>query len=257
MKSCISVLMVYLLPILPSAAMIDFAEQVDTRIGTDRSHGSCVVGTCLPHASVYPSPDSEWPVDHPSVPGQRHGMGAPTSGWWPGDRVVGFSMLHAQGTGGVPSYGQFRLEFGKPSAMEIDEAHPYRFRCRLTDLGVSVAFSATEHGAVFEYTGGEPRINVLCKLGEPVATANAWVRNEGRATFGGGTYAGNRNPAPFDCWFYATKEKGRMRIAVSFLGVERAKMYHDSELAGCSVDDVGLRLAGSGTRNFRQSPWTV
>ena len=214
------------------------ADLVDTRVGTDRSHGSCVVGACLPHASVYPSPDSKWPSPHRPRRGQRHGFGPPTSGWWPGDLVTGFSMLHTQGGGGTPSYGQFRVEFGGPSAMAIDEARPYRFRCRLTDLGVSVALSATAHGAVFEYAGAEPKVNVRCKLGGDVSSTNAWVKGEGGATFGGGTYFGNWNPAPYDCWFYATEEKGRLRIAVSFLSVARAKAYHDAELAGRTVDDL-------------------
>lgn len=214
------------------------ADLVDTRLGTDREHGSCVVGTCLPHASVYPSPDSEWPVAHPVRSGQRHGAGAPTSGWWPGDRVTGFSMLHAQGTGGTPSYGLFRVSFGSPSALEIREARPYRFAGRLTDIGVDVAFAPTAHGAIFVFRGGEPEIDVRGKLGGAVASTNAWMKSEGGAVFGGGTYSGNWNPAPYDCWFHATKEDGVLRIAVSFRDVRRARQYHDAELKGRSLDDI-------------------
>ena len=105
------------------------ASVVDNRFGTDRQYGSCVLGPCVPHGSAHPSPDSQWPSPnpHPVAPGQRHGTGAPTSGWWPGDPIVGFSQLHCQGSGGRPSYGIFRL--GIPtSSMTVEESHPYRFQ---------------------------------------------------------------------------------------------------------------------------------
>ena len=128
------------------------ASLVDSRLGTARAFGSNVLGPCVPHGSAHPSPDSLWPTPHPKARGSHHGFGAPTSGLWPGDKVVGFSQLHAQGTGGTPSYGIFRYVFD-PQDMEILEAHPYLLKVRLKPSGLFVDVSATAHGAVYRVRG--------------------------------------------------------------------------------------------------------
>ena len=135
------------------------SDFVDMRIGTGRAIGSNVLGPCVPHGSAHPSPDSLWPSPHEKPKGARHGFGPPTSGWWPGDKVVGFSQLHAQGSGGRPSYGIFRY-LCEPSAMEIVEAHPYRLRVRLSDAGLYVDVAATAHGAIYRVRDkdGNPRL---------------------------------------------------------------------------------------------------
>ena len=56
------------------------ADVVDTRIGTETGRGSCMVGPCVPHGSVYPSPDTIWPSAGRKFP-------AP-SGYYHGDKVV-------------------------------------------------------------------------------------------------------------------------------------------------------------------------
>lgn len=206
------------------------ADFVDTRIGARVGRGSCLLGPCVPHGSVHPSPDTVWPS-----PGQAF---PPPNGFWHGDRVAGFSQLHAQGTGGVPSYGLFRVVFGTPSDMEVLEAHPYRFRARLTELGTDVAVAATANGAIYAYSKGDPTVDFLCKIGRAVASSNAWMKVEGEALFGGGTYFGNWNPAPYDCWFYATKGNGELRIVVSFASIDEARQFHDAELRGRSLDEI-------------------
>ena len=232
------------------AADGDPADLVDTRIGTAREFGSCVVGPCVPNGSVHPSPDSEWPSSRPHAPGAnpRHGRGAPTSGWWPGDRVVGFSQLHCQGTGGAPSYGQFRVIFGEPSDMEILESHPYRFRCRLVQAGVTVALAPTAHGAIYRHDAREVRVDHLCKLARAKASKDAVLTREGEVISGGGTYFGNWNPAPFGCWFYATDRAGEFRIAVSFKSVGQAKAYHDAELEGRDLDRIAAEARARWSR---------
>ena len=207
------------------------ADSVDTRLGTEIGRGSCMVGPCVPHGSVYPSPDSVWPAEGRRFP-------AP-SGRYVGDKVTGFSQLHTQGTGGTPSYGLFRVSFGDSSDLEILEAHPYRLRTRLADLGIEVAVSATAHGAIYAYDSrAVPTVDVYGKIGKAVASTNATMTAEGDVLFGGGTYAGNWNPAPYDCWFYATREPGCLRLAVSFKSIAQAKAYHDAELAGRTLDEV-------------------
>lgn len=208
------------------------SEYVDMRIGTARSRGSNVLGPCLPHGSSHPSPDSLWPSPHERPKCARHGFGAPTSGWWPGDKIVGFSQLHAQGTGGTPSYGIFRYVCD-PSDMEILEAHPYRLRVRLVTDGLDVDLAATAHGAVYyvRSTDGTPRslpLNRRCKL----AKDDCLDRN--------GAFTGNWNPAPYRCYAYEETDAntGIHRIAVSFKDDAQAKAYFDAELAGKTVDDV-------------------
>ncbi len=219
-------------PLFVALAEMTPADLVDTRIGSRVGKGTCLLGPCVPHGSVLPSPDTVWPSPKRNFP--------PPNGFWYGDKVLGFSQLHAQGTGGTPSYGLFRVIFGAPSDMEIQEAHPYRFRARLTDLKTEVAVAATANGAIYTYSKGDPAIDFLGKIGRPVATTNAWMKIEGEVLYGGGTYFGNWNPAPYDCWFYATKGKGELRIAVSFVSVDEARRFHDAELRGRTLDEIAM-----------------
>jgi len=218
-----------------AAHAADVADAVDMRIGTGRATGSNVLGPCVPHGSAHPSPDSLWPSPHEKPKGARHGFGAPTSGWWPGDKVVGFSQLHAQGTGGVPSYGIFRYVC-EPSEMEILEARPYRLRVRLSRADAAplyVTVAPTAHGAVYDVrtADGTPAalpLNRRCKLAKDDCVND------------GGEFTGNWNPAPYRC--HACEETdaktGLHRIAVSFKSEEQAKAYFDAEVKGKTVDDA-------------------
>ena len=208
------------------------AEWVDSRLGTARAFGSNVLGPCVPHGSAHPSPDSLWPTPHPRARGSHHGFGAPTSGWWPGDKVVGFSQLHAQGTGGTPSYGIFRYVCD-PQDMEILEAHPYLLKVRLKPSGLLVDVSATAHGAVYRIRGedGTPRtlpLDSRCKLAKADCVNAA------------GEFTGNWNPAPYRCFAHSEVDDatGIHRIAVAFKSDEQAKAYFAAELAGRTPEDV-------------------
>lgn len=215
-----------------SASAKSPAEYVDMLIGTGRSNGSNVLGPCLPHGSVHPSPDSKWPSPHVRPKGVRHGFGPPTSGWWPGDKIIGFSQLHVQGTGGVPSYGNFRYVC-EASDMEVLESHPYLLRVKLREAGLLVDVSATAHGAIYHFRSpdGKPRtlpLNRRCKL-----AIEDCVNEKGEFT-------GGWNPASYRCYAYEEidPETGIHRIAVSFRSEERAKEYFASELAGRSVGEI-------------------
>ena len=235
---------------LPNGAMGSsrpdgLASLVDMRIGTGRATGSNVLGPCVPHGSVHPSPDSEWPAPHERPKGARHGFGAPTSGWWPGDKVIGFSQLHAQGTGGKPSYGIFRYVFD-PQDMEILEAHPYLLRVRMVGTAFHrrprapverrpylIDVSSTEHCAVYRVRkeDGSPVVLPLdtrCKL------AVADCRNEK------GEFTGNWNPASYSCFAYHEEDAatGIHRTAVSFKSEEQAKAYFDAEVEGKSLEEI-------------------
>ena len=215
---------------LCDSAVAGPADLVDTRIGTDPKRGSCLLGPCVPHGSVYPSPGTEWPLPD--------GRNPPPSGYYPNTKVVGFSQLHTQGTGGVPSYGLFRVVFGEPSTLEIMETHPYHFRGRLIEAGITISVAATAHGSIYEYSSGNPTIDHLCKIGRECASDSAKVHSAGNVMWGGGRYCGNWNPAPYDCWFYSTCEDGVLRIAVSFKDLDQARRYYDSELRGRTLREI-------------------
>lgn len=214
------------------AAVEGLSQWVDTRIGANNGNGTCILGPCVPHGSIHPSPDTVW----------YNGCGhhAPPNGWWQGDKVEGFSQLHAQGTGGTPSYGLFRVKFGAPSGMQILEAHPYLFRCELTNLATKVEIAATHNGAIYRYSQkhGRPTIDAMCKIGRNIATTNLHVTVAGDKVFGGGEYFGNWNPKPYQCYFYATHSQNELRIAVSFKSVDEAQKFHDNELQGRSVEEI-------------------
>ena len=69
------------------------ADYVNTLIGA-AGQGSCMAGPCLPHSSIYPSPNTLNPYN---------------GGYKGGEKLVGFAQLHTQGTGGLSSYGNFLI----------------------------------------------------------------------------------------------------------------------------------------------------
>ena len=209
------------LSLAPAAALLagPVAELVDNRLGTDCRYGSCVLGPCLPHASAHPSPDSRYP----RAPGDKRPD--PTSGYHPGDPVAGFSQLHAQGTGGVPSYGNFRLLLGA-ERMTVTEARPYLFRARLDDSRLTVEIAPTAHGAAYRLTGRLRPSQVLLDRRCKLALADA-VNERGEFT-------GNWNPAPYRAYAATAvdDERGLYLIAVSFASAAQAERYLAAELAG-------------------------
>ena len=230
-----------------AAFAIDHVDWVDTRYGSDPGLGTCVIGPCLPHGSSHPSPDSVWPA-----PNRPH---PPPNGFYREDPVDGFSQLHAQGTGGRPSYGLFLLrpfhlgETNCQSHLEIREARPYRFSGHLVESGIDVKIAPSAHGSVYEFTSVDGRslavgYDVRRKIGDPMASSDASMQRRGRIVEGGGTYSGNWNEAPYKCFFHAEEEtRDRtlvVRIAVSFSDVGTARKWFAEELSGMSVADLSV-----------------
>ena len=211
--------------------------------------GNCVLGPCVPHGSVHPSPDTLWP--HPGHTERR----AQTSGYYAGDKVSGFSQFHAQGTGGAPSYGIFLVtptcgegetEAELASPLTLLETRPYLFRGRLEKDGIEVALSATRHAAVYEFTfpkgkAGRVVLNAKRKIGNPDGGEEVWMRREGAVAEGGGRYGHDWCPGTYECYFHAEEEtQGRrtvFRIATSFKSVEKAR-ENFAEVRGKSVAEV-------------------
>ena len=179
------------------------SHRVDMMVGV-KGHGSCMPGPCLPHASVYPSPDTFKPK---------------TSGFVFGDDVVGFSQLHTQGTGGTPTYGNFLVsprlgpgiaEKDHASALADVVAAPFAYRARLTRWDTRCTVVPAAHSALyrFEFPANEDArivLNVARKIGKAAALTNGAVMIDpvsGTIT-GGGTFDGNWNPAPYRLFFAA------------------------------------------------------
>jgi predicted alpha-1,2-mannosidase len=186
------------------------AQLADTLVGVT-GRGSCMPGPCLPHSSIYPSPDSLYPCKGRSF--------APPSGIYYGDPVTGFSQLHTQGTGGTPTYGLFlvspRLGAGmteeeNASPLTFESTRCFRFRGRLEKWQTDVAIAPTAHAAFYQFTfpaSEDARLvfNVARKIGfaEAMTSGSVTVSAKDRAVYGGGTFDHNWNPAPYQAFFYA------------------------------------------------------
>lgn len=183
------------------------AERVDPFIGSagpGARSGACMPGPCLPHASIYPSPDTLSPT-----PG----------GYRAGQPIVGFAQLHTQGTGGVTSYGNFLVtpRIGL-ATREADHASPKadesatagRYAVRLTKFDVHAEVVPARHAALYRFTfppsdDAHLVIDVARKIGGEVALDRGSVKIDpatGLVT-GGGTFSKNWNPAPYEVYFAA------------------------------------------------------
>jgi predicted alpha-1,2-mannosidase len=186
-----------------AAEVPGLSRWVDPLIGVI-GHGACMPGPCLPHASVYPSPNTLKPK---------------TSGFVYGDDVIGFAQLHTQGTGGTPTYGNFLISprLG-PGVKEADQASPladvsascFAYRARLTRWDTRCTVVPGAHSALyrFEFPANEDArlvFNVARKIGKATALTNGEIRVDaatGTIT-GGGVFDGNWNPAPYRLFFCA------------------------------------------------------
>ncbi len=185
------------------------AELIDPMIGAQsQGHGSTMPGPCLPHSSVYPSPDS----DH-VTPGGYVFQGG----------IVGFSQLHTQGTGGTPSYGnllvspQIGLETAEkdhvsPKADESSRAFDYgvmltryKIRCEVVPAAHSVLYKFTFPAS----TDAHIALDVARKIGKSNALTDGIVAiNPTDATMtGGGIYDGNWAPGQYKLYFTAQVSK--------------------------------------------------
>ncbi len=167
--------------------------------------GSCPPGPVLPHASIYPSPDT---------------YGRSASGYIHGQDFVGFSQLHAQGAGSsAVSFGNFLIspQIG-PGHREEDHRSPvvdmvakiYSWRGRLDRWGIDCTLVPAARSAIYEFVfppSDDARIyfDVARKLGKRDGMVSGSVSiDPAKGTIsGGGTFDGNWNPHPYDVFFYA------------------------------------------------------
>ena len=189
-------------------------EAVDPLIGV-RGPGSCVLGLCLPHGSIHPSPDTL----RPGNGGYRFKNGG---------GIVGFSQLHAQGTGGNKSYGNFLIspqlglaiaepEHASETAEELARVDSYRVR--LAKYGILCELTPTAHAAIYRFTFPKSdeatiAIDVARKLDSAAALDDGSVSIDpatGTIT-GGGQFSRNWNPVRYTCYFAAQVNKKPDRV---------------------------------------------
>ena len=185
-------------------------DRVDPMIGAgtvvaDDHLGACMPGPCLPHASIYPSPETLEPLP---------------SGYNSGQSIVGFAQLHTQGTGGNPTYGNFLVTPLRTLALnETDRASPkadevaraYGYSVRLTRDQITAEVVPAHHSALYRFTfpgDGSPAhlmIDVARKVGGALALDEGSVKVDPAtgSVSGGGRYSRNWNPAPYRVYFAA------------------------------------------------------
>lgn len=188
-------------PDTPLADVVDPLYGVAAGTGT----GSCVPGACLPHSSIYPSPNTQ---------------AAAAGGFAAGSPVVGFAQLHAPGSGSsTMSFGNFlvspRLGAGITEASHASPisnviARPYSYRGRLTTWSADCQVVPTANCAIYEFdfpSSSDARINfdIARKLNSATGLTNGSITiDTATGTIsGGGTFDGNWNPAAYTLYFYA------------------------------------------------------
>lgn len=191
------------------AGPVAIEDLVDPFIGTryevtNEHLGACMPGPCLPHASIYPSPETLDPLP---------------SGYRPDQPIVGFAQLHTQGTGGTPSYGNFLVtprrglaitesEHASPKSRE--EARAYTYRVHLERDHIDAEVVPTLHCALYRFTfptadDSHLVIDVARKIGGALGLDDGSVHVDpatGNVT-GGGLFSHNWSPAPYRVFFAA------------------------------------------------------
>ena len=187
----------------PVPPRVPLEDRVNPFIGS-AGRGSTMPGPALPHSSIYPSPDT---------------LNSTPGGYKAGEPIVGFSQLHTQGTGGNPSYGNFLItpwrglaiteaEHATPKSDEVARAYAYRVHLDTPNVGVEIVPAA--HSALYRFTFPDADdshilLDVARKVGGVVALQDGSVSVDAATGTieGGGTFAKNWNPAPYEVYFAA------------------------------------------------------
>jgi len=188
----------------------DPVDLVDPMYGVAAGRGTCIPGPCLPNGSIHPSPDTLKPSPN---------------GYVRTEPIVGFSQLHCQGTGGVPSYGNFLLtpllgmatdDAGRASPKAQESATCTSYRVQLTRHDIACEIIPARHSALYRFTfpasdDARLTLDAARKIGKPSAITGDVDIHIDPATgtiTGGGHYGGNWSSGPYTLYFCAcTSEK--------------------------------------------------
>lgn len=186
-----------------AASRSSLTDSVDPMYGVGRSHGSCVPGPCLPHASIYPGPDT---------------LNGGDGGYQPNENIVGFSQLHVQGTGGTTSYGNFLVspqiglnivESGHSSGKSNELAQCDYYRVDLSNYGIRCEVTPAAHSALYRFTfpaatNATIAIDVARKIdGRGMDNGSVTINPATGIISGGGQFSHNWNPASYNLYFSA------------------------------------------------------
>ena len=185
------------------------ADYVNTLIGA-AGQGSCMAGPCLPHSSIYPSPNTLNPYN---------------GGYKGGEKLVGFAQLHTQGTGGLSSYGNFLIapqtgleifeeNYASDISDEVAKCYYYKVLRAKDNILCEVVPSANAALYRFTFPSSEKAsitIDVARKLKGAIGLENGYVNviHGEKAISGGGTYKSNwpSNNTRWKMYFYAVFSK--------------------------------------------------
>ncbi len=167
------------------------ADYVDPFIGV-KGEGACMPGPCLPNASIYPSPNT---------------LNADNGGYNWNEKIVGFAQLHAQGTGGLTSYGNFLIspQIGlqiietKHASLKTDErAKCYVYEVLLKDYGIKCALTPSSNAAIYKFTfpasdSSSVLIDIARKINGMIGLDSGYIElhPETNKIYGGGIYKSN------------------------------------------------------------------
>ncbi len=151
---------------------------------------------------------------------------APSSGYAPGQPLLGFSQTHLSGTGGAGKYGNFRVTpslGAMPTTLDSEAGLPGSYGARLDGGRITARLTATRMGAVHRYVFPATRqARVTIDPGSVIDTgrlAQRVLRSSLRVTGprtveGGGTFSGGWNPGSYTLWFAARFDRApRARLA--------------------------------------------
>ncbi len=190
---------------LAQPTKVDYSLYVHPFIGAI-NNGSCMPGPCLPHASVYPSPNT--------IKGHNGGYAI-------NEKITGFAQLHTQGTGGLKSYGNFLIspqiglrinEADHQSDKEEEEATAFSYKVKLKKYGILCELSPSQNAALYKFTfpasdSAIILIDVARKNGATIGLDNGTVQisPDRKAMYGGGTYGKNwpEGNHTWNMYFYA------------------------------------------------------
>ena len=150
----------------------------------------------MPFGFAQPGPDTE---------------NAPSSGYSPGQPLLGFSQTHLSGTGGAGKYGNFRVTLS--GTLTSESGGPGWYSAVVDGGRVRVDLTATRMGAIHRYVGAPVTIDPASVIATP-----SFRQRVVRTFKGGGTFAGGWNPGRYTLW-YATRSQRRGHVVTLSIGL--------------------------------------
>lgn len=213
--SLLALTVLAILLLAPAGAGALTLGNVDPTLGTGWPDNA-FVGAQVPFGFAAPGPDTVLPT---------------TSGYTPGQPVLGFSVTHESGTGGAAKYGNFRVTPGipvpntAPGPMPIlsEHATPGYYSVVLGPQGIRAELTASRMAAMMRFTyPAAPQATLTLDAASVIQNSAhgevakpVWVRVKGRRAFeGGGLYSGGWGGGSYRLFFWAELDRAaRLSVA--------------------------------------------